>query len=239
MAGAVPEDGNVALLIDADNASYKKLDAVLAVLAELGTVNIRRVYGNWKKDQLQGWAEKTLSHGIEPFQQFDITKGKSATDMKMTIDAMDLLFRDRVTGFGIMSSDSDFMPLAMRIRQQGIPVYGFGEAKKTPIAFQAACTRFLDVDALNTAKQAAAPVAAVDAGGIDPAIVALLIESYEQTKHDEDGFAHLGAVGSRTNNTSSFDLRSHGFKRLSDMIKQIPGFQMQSRDGVTYVKYGE
>jgi uncharacterized protein (TIGR00288 family) len=236
MAAIVPAGGNVALLIDADNASYKKLDAVLAVLAELGTVNIRRAYGNWKKDQLQGWAEKTLSHGIEPFQQFDITKGKSATDMKMTIDAMDLLFRERVTGFGIMSSDSDFMPLAMRIRQEGIPVYGFGEAKKTPEGFQAACTRFLDVDALIKAVDGEKP-AVPKAGTIDPTIVALLVESYENAKHDDGGFASLSEVGARAGNTSSFDARSHGFKKLSDMIKQIPGFEVQSRDGATFVKH--
>ncbi len=121
MANGDNPQGNVALLIDADNASPATLDPVLTVLAELGTVNIRRIYGNWKKPALKGWADLSLKHGIEPFQQFDITKGKNATDMKMTIDAMDLLFRARVTGFGIMSSDSDFMPLAMRIRQEGLP----------------------------------------------------------------------------------------------------------------------
>jgi len=138
---------NVALLIDADNASWHAIDPVLTVLAELGPVNVRRVYGNWTKPGLKGWRDMTVRHGIEPQQQFDLTKGKNATDMKMTIDAMDLLFRGRVQGFGIMSSDSDFMPLAMRIRQDGLPVYGFGDAK-TPAAFKHACTRFIDVAAL-------------------------------------------------------------------------------------------
>jgi hypothetical protein len=141
---------NVALLIDADNASWHAIDPVLTVLAELGTVNVRRVYGNWTKPALKGWRDMTVKHGIEPQQQFDLTKGKNATDMKMTIDAMDLLFRGRVGAFGIMSSDSDFMPLAMRIRQDGLPVYGFGSAK-TPEAFKQACTRFIDVDALTRA----------------------------------------------------------------------------------------
>jgi uncharacterized LabA/DUF88 family protein len=100
------------------------------VLAELGTVNVRRAYGNWEKPSLKGWREMTHRHAIEPQQQFDVTKGKSATDMKMIIDAMDLLYRGRVHGFGIMSSDSDFMPLAMRIRQDGLPVYGFGTARR-------------------------------------------------------------------------------------------------------------
>ena len=152
---------NIALLIDADNASWHAIDPVLTVLAELGAVNVRRVYGNWTKPGLKGWRDMTVKHGIEPQQQFDLTKGKNATDMKMTIDAMDLLFRGRVEGFGIMSSDSDFMPLAMRIRQDGLPVYGFG-GSKTPEAFKQACTRFIDVDKLLEDKRTPppAPVAA-------------------------------------------------------------------------------
>jgi hypothetical protein len=146
---------NIALLIDADNASWHAIDPVLTVLAELGTVNIRRVYGNWSKPALSGWRDMTIKHGIEPQQQFDITKGKNATDMKMTIDAMDLLFRGRVEGFGIMSSDSDFMPLATRLRQDGLPVYGFGQAK-TPEGFKRACTRFIDVDKLMDAEEESA-----------------------------------------------------------------------------------
>jgi hypothetical protein len=108
----------------------------------------------------------TVKHGIEPQQQFDLTKGKNATDMKMTIDAMDLLFRGKVEAFGIMSSDSDFMPLAMRIRQEGIPVYGFGTSR-APEAFRRACTRFIDVNAISlpvedeeTATPTSAPAAA-------------------------------------------------------------------------------
>ncbi|SEM61934.1 OST-HTH/LOTUS domain-containing protein [Sphingomonas gellani] len=147
---------NIALLIDADNASWHAIDPVLTVLAELGTVNVRRVYGNWSKQSLKGWRDMTVKHGIEPQQQFDLTKGKNATDMKMTIDAMDLLFRGRVEGFGIMSSDSDFMPLAMRIRQDGLPVYGFGESR-TPEAFKRACTRFIDVAALTAVEAPPAP----------------------------------------------------------------------------------
>ena len=121
--------GNIALLIDSDNASAAHFDSVMTVLAELGTVNIRRAYGNWSKATLKAWAALSITQAIEPQQQFDLTKGKNATDMKMTIDAMDLLFRGKVEAFGIMSSDSDFMPLAMRIRQEGIPVYGFGTSR--------------------------------------------------------------------------------------------------------------
>ena len=139
--------GNIALLIDADNASAAHFDPVMTVLAELGTVNIRRAYGNWSKTTLKTWAALSVAQAIEPQQQFDLTKGKNATDMKMTIDAMDLMASGRVDGFGLMSSDSDFTPLVTRIRQQGIPVYGFGSAN-TPEGFKRACTRFIDVKAL-------------------------------------------------------------------------------------------
>ena len=221
-------EGNVALLIDADNASPASIDPVLTVLAELGNVNIRRVYGNWRKPALKSWAEMTLKHGIEPYQQFDITKGKNATDMRMTIDAMDLLFRGRVTGFGIMSSDSDFMPLVMRLRQDGLPVYGFG-SPRTPEGFRQACTRFIDLQALMAeAESEAAPAAA---SGVDEALLKLLIDAYNAAKRDERGYASLSDVGQRAGNRSSFDTRNYGFARLSDLIETIPNFQTERREG--------
>jgi uncharacterized protein (TIGR00288 family) len=222
---------NVALLIDADNASPDALDPVLAVLAELGTVNIRRAYGNWQKPALKGWSAMVHRHAIEPQQQFDVTKGKSATDMKMIIDAMDLLYRGHVDGFGIMSSDSDFMPLAMRIRQNGLPVYGFGSTQ-TPEAFQQACTRFIDTSAL---KAALVPDKAGDAANarrpVDPALRNLLYEAYDAVRQDAEGFASLGSVGQHASNRSSFDARNYGFKRLSDLIASIPGFEVARREG--------
>ena len=113
---------NIALLIDADNASPDHLDELLLVLGELGTINIRRAYGNWAKTSLKRWGELSGVHSIVPVQQFDVTKGKNAADMRMIIDAMDLLYRGHIDGFGIMSSDSDFLPLAQRIREDGLPV---------------------------------------------------------------------------------------------------------------------
>ena len=145
----MPEEAlkNIALLIDADNASHSGIDPVLTVLAELGQVNIRRAYGNWAKPALANWNKITHRFGLQPVQQFDLTKGKNATDMAMTIDAIDLLYGGKVDGFGIMSSDSDFTPLVTRLRQDGLLVYGFGSAK-APEAFKTACTRFIDVDQL-------------------------------------------------------------------------------------------
>jgi len=205
---------------------------VLTVLAELGTVNIRRAYGNWQKPALKGWAAMTHRNAIEPQQQFDVTKGKSATDMRMVIDAMDMLYRGHVQGFGIMSSDSDFMPLAMRIRQDGLPVYGFGTAK-TPESFRQACTRFIDVGALPR-PEAAAPAAQA---GIDPDVVQVIGEAWRNARRDENGFASLSEVGKLAGNRSSFDARSYGYPRLSDMIAAIPNFQTETREGgAVYVK---
>jgi hypothetical protein len=228
---------NVALLIDADNASPDTLDPVLTVLAELGTVNIRRAYGNWEKPGLKGWAKIVHLHAIEPHQQFDVTKGKSATDMKMVIDAMDLIYGGRVGGFGIMSSDSDFMPLAVRIKQDGLPVFGFGTAK-TPESFREACTRFIDVGALRAAN-ADTPAEAGPAAArtVDDELVKILGDAWKSSKRDEYGFASLREVGKLAGNRSSFDARSYGYASLSDLIQAIPNFQVdRGKDGETIVR---
>jgi hypothetical protein len=226
---------NVALLIDADNASPDSLDPVLTVLAELGTVNIRRAYGNWQKTGLKGWANMIHRHAIEPHQQFDIVKGKSATDMKMTIDAMDLLYRGHVQGFGLMSSDSDFMPLAMRIRQDGLPVYGFGRAK-TPESFQAACTRFIHTDRLDTVDSESPPESTERKGDIDQDLIKLLGDAIKASSRDANGYARLDEVGKRAGNRSSFDARSYGFARLSDMLESLTQFQVDRRGDGVFVK---
>ena len=222
---------NIALLIDADNASPAGIDSVRTVLAELGQVNIRRAYGNWRKTTLKGWADIVHRYGIEPQQQFDLTKGKNATDMKMTIDAMDMLYRGRVHGFGIMSSDSDFTPLAMRIRQDGYPVYGFGSGQ-TPEAFKQACTRFIDVDALTKAERAAkGQEQPQEKPRMDETLLNLLINAYNASKRDERGFAKLAEVGQRAGNRSSFDTRSYGYPRLIDLIEATPSFVTERREG--------
>lgn len=240
MSSAI-HSGNVALLIDADNASADHFDPVLTVLAELGTVNIRRAYGNWSKPALKGWARQAVTQAIETQQQFDLTKGKNATDMKMTIDAMDLMASGRVTGFGLMSSDSDFTPLVTRIRQQGIPVYGFG-SDKTADAFRAACTRFIDVGALIREQrlepdpQDSDEEAEEDGTEVSPELLKLLIDAYNAVKRDEQGFARLSEVGQLAGNRSSFDTRNYGFKRLSDLVRSIKNFKVETRDGQTWIK---
>ncbi len=225
---------NIALLIDADNASHHGIDPVLTVLAELGQVNIRRAYGNWAKPALSNWNKISHRYGLQPVQQFDLTKGKNATDIAMTIDAIDLLNAGKVDGFGIMSSDSDFTPLVTRLRQDGLIVYGFG-SDKAPDAFKTACTRYIDVDQLiRTNSTDDKP----DNGGqIDSELVELLGDAWKAAKRDDKGFASLGEVGKIAGNRSSFDTRNYGFKRLSDLIESIDQFQVERRgDNGLYVK---
>ncbi|MBB4631678.1 NYN domain-containing protein [Sphingosinicella soli] len=220
---------NIALLIDADQGGQKYLDAVLTVLAELGTVNIRRAYGNWSKPELGTWEPVFHAYAIMPMQQFDIAKRKNATDMAMAIDAMDLLYSGRVDGFGLMSSDSDFMPLAMRLRQNGLPVYGFGRVS-TPESFRQACTRFIDVDALMPVPDKTAK------GEIDDQLVALLIDAYDAVKRDDQGYARLAEVGKIAGNRSSFDVRNYGFKRLSELVEAVPNFVTERREGTVFIR---
>lgn len=227
---------NIALLIDADNASHAGIDPVLTVLAELGQVNIRRAYGNWAKPALANWNKITHRFGLQPVQQFDLTKGKNATDMAMTIDAIDLLYDGKVDGFGIMSSDSDFTPLVTRLRQDGLLVYGFGSAK-APEAFKTACTRYIDVDQLiRTQAQDEVPKAS-ESSPIDPELIELLGAAWKAASRDEEGFAKLQEVGQIAGNRSSFDVRNHGFKRLSDLMKAAgDNFKLERRDNQLYVK---
>lgn len=229
---------NIALLIDADNASPDHLDEVLLVLSELGTINIRRAYGNWAKASLKGWGNLSGRYSIVPIQQFDVAKGKGATDMRMTIDAMDLLYRGHVDGFGLMSSDSDFLPLAQRIKEDGLPVYGFGTAK-TPESFREACTRFFDVGALglDQADQLEQPLTEAGQRPVDAELLQVLGAAYKASKRDEDGYTPLSELGQRAKAVSSFAARNYGFTRLSELIKAVPNFEVKSdEDGQIMVK---
>ena len=225
------QEPNIALLIDADNASPEHLDEVLLVLGELGTINIRRAYGNWAKASLKGWGNLTGRYSIVPVQQFDVVKGKSATDMRMTIDAMDLLYRGHVDGFGLMSSDSDFLPLAQRIKEDGLPVYGFGTSK-TPESFREACTRFFDVGVLGLGDTDRLEQPPAEAGKrpVDQELLQVLGSAYKASKRDEEGYTPLSELGQRAKAVSSFAARNYGFTRLSELIKAVPNFEVKSAD---------
>ena len=139
----------IALLIDADNATASRIDVILGELSRLGETNVRRAYGNWTKTGLKSWQEVLHENAIRPVQQFDPSKGKNASDIALAVDAVEILHTQRPDAFALVSSDADFTPLVMHLREHGAHVYGFGDAK-TPAPFQSACTRFLVLNRLSS-----------------------------------------------------------------------------------------
>ena len=155
----------IALLIDADNATASRIDVILGELSRLGETNVRRAYGNWTKTGLKSWQEVLHENAIRPVQQFDPSKGKNASDIALAVDAVEILHTQRPDAFALVSSDADFTPLVMHLREHGARVYGFGDAK-TPAPFQSACTRFLVLNRLSSPSGQAEP-GLPDAGPAD------------------------------------------------------------------------
>jgi uncharacterized LabA/DUF88 family protein len=238
-ASAARAEARIALLIDADNSPAAKIDVVLAELAKFGVANIRRAYGNWKKPGLKGWEEVLHEYAIRPMQQFDYTKGKNATDGSMIIDAMDLLYGHKLDAFAIVSSDSDFTPLVMRILTDGLRVYGFGE-KKTPLPFVNACTKFLYLENLGQREETAAaksPAARKSTAELkqDTKLVALLRNAVAAAA-GEDGWSDLGAVRQQITNQASFDQRNYGYAKFSDFMEATGLFDHERRDKLVVVR---
>lgn len=241
----------IALLIDCDNVSHQSIEGVLQELAKYGAVNVRHAHGNWNGPQLGGWIEKLHANAIRPVQQFAYTAGKNATDASMIIDAMDLLYSGNVNAFALMTSDSDFTPLVMRILEAGLPVFGFGE-RKTPMPFVNACSQFIYTENLreesdetenneNGGPAKPKPTAKRTRKELrgDTVLVRTLRTAVEQTA-DDDGWAHLGAVGTYISNNSSFSPVNYGYKKLSDLIRASELFEMNVRDKNTlYIKSPE
>ncbi len=143
----------LAVLIDADN-TFKVIDIIDELFEEIskfGDASVRRIYGDWTQNQLSRWKEVLPKHAIQPIQQYANTKGKNSTDSALIIDAMDLLYTAPLDGFCIVSSDSDFTRLAIRFRESGKQVYGFGE-QKTPESLRAACNQFIYIEILSQNK---------------------------------------------------------------------------------------
>jgi uncharacterized protein (TIGR00288 family) len=228
---------HIALLIDADNSSAKKIDLILNELSAFGETNIRRAYGNWNKSELKGWEAVLHEKAIRPMLQFDYSRGKNASDMAMVVDAMALLYDEKPDAFGIVSSDADFTPLVMHLREKGAAVYGFGD-RKTPQPFQSACSKFLVLDQLEAQDDEEA--GAAESESVAPArlrattaelqqdekLVALLRRTV-QNAADDSGWATVGAVGNYIANQSSFDARNYGYAKLSALLKASDLFEMR------------
>ncbi len=227
-------EAKLAVLIDADNAQPNVADALVAEIATYGVASVKRVYGDWTTPRLRGWKDAANVHAIQPIQQFAYTTGKNATDSAMIIDAMDLLYSERFDGFCLVSSDSDFTRLASRLREQGVTVYGFGE-RKTPQAFVGACDRFVYMDVLRGRQDESEDDAPERTKGRPPAkelrqdakLVSLLRRGVEASSDDE-GWAHLGSVGSHiANQAPDFDSRNWRYPKLIDLISAIGLFELE------------
>lgn len=225
-------DIQLAVLIDADNASSSYIDELLSEIASLGRASVRRVYGDWTKPQLAGWKSVLLSHSLQPIQQFAYTTGKNATDSSLIIDAMDLLYTKRFGGFCLISSDSDYTRLAQRIREQGLSVYGFGK-KHTPKAFMQACDRFTYLEVLEGREQLAdvdfydsADMIFSKDNQFKPVDVAIsLVKLAIDTMADEQGFANIAPVKNYILKVEpDFDARLFDYDKFSDFLKAYPRY---------------
>ena len=225
------EEDHIALFIDCDNISHRAIEGIIGELSKYGVVNIRQAYGNWTKENLKNWESKLLEFAIKPIQQFDYSKQKNATDILMTIDAMDMLHTKKIDAFAFATSDSDFTPVVMRVQQEGIKVFGFGE-KKTPQSFMVACSQFIFTEKLmisdtgkeNESKQVEKKKTPSDFRK-DKWLIRLLKNASDQTM-DEFGWSNLADMGAYINNNSSFSPVNYGFKKLSALLRAMDTYDI-------------
>lgn len=240
------KDLRLAVLIDADNISHTHVQAMLEEIAKYGIPTFKRIYGDWTSSRATGWKNVLLEHAITPIQQYSYTKGKNASDSALIIDAMDILYTNRVDGFCIISSDSDFTRLATRLREAGMKVFGMGE-KKTPTAFISACDKFIYIEILGQDDDDTEEEAKADAAGmksrsspvvtatkravekIDRKLVKLFKDSINDIA-DDDGWAFVGELGNLINKKQpNFDPRIYGFKKLVPFLKAIKAIDVDER----------
>jgi hypothetical protein len=229
----------LAVLIDADNTQAPITEGLLAEVAKYGIGSVKRIYGDWTTTKLTQWKAMLLEYAIQPIQQFAYTTGKNATDSAMIIDAMDLLYTEKLDGFCIVSSDSDFTRLAARMREAGKLVLGFGE-RKTPKPFVAACDKFIYTEILrepveeeSTAKGEPKRKATTQDLKIDKKLKALLGDAVEDSA-DESGWAYLGPVGQYVaKRQPDFDPRNYGYRKLAELIKSCGWFDVEERSSPT------
>jgi uncharacterized LabA/DUF88 family protein len=221
---------NLAVLIDADNAQPGIIEDLLTEIAKYGTASVKRVYGDWTTTRLNGWKASLLQHSLQPIQQFAYTKGKNATDSALIIDAMDLLYTGKFSGFCLVSSDSDFTRLASRIRESSLTVYGFGQ-RKTPAPFVSACDKFIYTEVLRATTDESKPITGKSTAALkqDTKLVTLLRNAVEASS-DDTGWAHLGAVGSNiAKQAPDFDPRNYGYAKLSALVAATKLFDAEQR----------
>lgn len=239
------KDIRIAVLIDADNVPSANIKAMLEEIAKYGTPTFKRIYGDWTKPNLAGWKQVLLENAINPIQQYSYTSGKNATDSAMIIDAMDILYSEKVDAFAIVSSDSDFTKLATRLREAGMTVIGLGE-RKTPNPFIVACDKFIYLEILTAPEVEVVTKAKVESGKPEKKVqvpaetnaiqkvgkkTINLIASSITDLADDSGWAFLGEVGNLIiKKQTDFDPRNFGYSKLAPMLKSIDKFEVDERD---------
>jgi uncharacterized protein (TIGR00288 family) len=227
---------HIALLIDCENASADSIHSVVSELLSRGIVNIRRAYGNWKL--LPSWESKLRSYAIQPIQQFAYTPGKNAADMSMTVDAMELLFTEKVDVFALMTSDSDFTPLAMKLQAKGKHVIGFGRST-TPESFRMACTAFIFTDTSTAALQESGTTSVLQVAEPgaqrtrnelrgDTQLMNALRAAVDATA-GEDGWAPMPSIGQHITQNAKLYSKSYGYARWPVLIRATEYFDEGSR----------
>jgi uncharacterized LabA/DUF88 family protein len=221
----------LAVLIDADNTSYKHAKAIFDEIAGFGEASVRRIYGDFSSSHMKGWSGVQAEFGIVPHHQPANTVGKNASDIALVIDAMDLMHSGRFDGFVLVSSDSDFTRLASRVREQGLDVYGIGQ-RKTPDAFRKACKRFIFVENLLGEPDRAATQSAdrpKDKSVTDARdLILRAMESIDQ----EDDWYSLGQIGQFiTAANPDFDTRTYGKRKLSDLVESLKMLEVKRGNG--------
>jgi uncharacterized protein (TIGR00288 family) len=241
------ENINMAVLIDGDNIPSSNVKEMMEEIAKYGNPTIKRIYGDWTRPGLNKWKNLLLENAITPIQQYGYTKGKNATDSAMIIDAMDILYSNKVDGFCIVSSDSDFTKLATRLREAGMLVIGIGE-KKTPNPFIVACDKFIYIEILRKQSEDKTDLKETSKSSVDNITnkEISLISSSISDLSDEEGWAFLGDVGSLIQKKRpNFDSRNYGFEKLTPLIKSINKFEIEQRENprgrskLIYVKIKE
>ena len=240
-------DNKIAVLVDAENVSEKYAQVLLDEVTSYGIPTYKRVYGDWTKPQLSNWKNSLLTYSFTPIQQYSYTSGKNASDSAMIIDAMDILYSGKVTGFCLVTSDSDFTRLAMRLREAGMLVLGMGE-KKTPQPFIKACEKFIYLEVLKNAEEKTEEkldgksdkVEKEDQdkkekkGAEKPAVSSVVplkkvraaIKDIVNSIGNDDGWAYLADVGNNlSKRMPDFDARNYGYRKLADLVSTLSGFE--------------
>lgn len=219
----------LAILFDADNIPHSSIKGIMEEIARYGYPTFKRIYGDWTKPNLSGWKQVLVEHAITPIQQYGYTSGKNSTDSAMIIDAMDILYSGKADGFCIVSSDSDFTRLAVRLREAGMKVFGIGE-KKTPSSFRVACDKFIYIEIINSSEKEKKDTSHDKISKPSRKEVITIFKNSINDLADEEGWAFLGDVGNLIlKKQPDFDPRNYGYQKLTPLIKNLNDFEIDER----------